>query len=79
MGDFNIKPNKQLGQILSEYKQLVTEPTHIAGSILDHVYVKRSFQYHVSLVIESVFFTDHEAINIKIGQKRSKWMIDYNY
>ena len=69
MGDFNLKPNEQLDQTLSEYKQLVTEPTQIAGSILDHVYVKRSFQYHVSLFIESVFFTDHEAVNVRVGQK----------
>jgi len=64
MGDFNLKRNEQLDHILSEYKQLVTEPTQIAGSILDHVYVKNSFQYLVTLLIESVFFTDHEVINI---------------
>ena len=30
MGDFNLKPNDQLGSLLDEYSQLVTEPTHLA-------------------------------------------------
>lgn len=74
MGDFNLKPNVQLDRILSEYNQLVTEPTHIAGSMLDHAYVKKSFlsKYDVKLFVKSVFFTDHEAIDIRIGQKINK-------
>ena len=74
MGDFNLKPNEQLDQVLSEYKQLVTESTHIGGSILDHIYVKKSFlsKYNVCMFIESVFFTDHEAVSVRIGERISK-------
>ena len=42
VGDFNIDAcrKSRLTHILSEYVQLVEFPTHIAGSTLDHVYVK---------------------------------------
>ena len=74
MGDFNLKPNDQLGSLLDEYSQLVTEPTHLTGSILDHVYVKKSFLslYDVNVFVQSVFFTDHEAVSVRIGEKISK-------
>ena len=67
-GDFNLKPNEQLNYILEAYDQLVSEPTHIGGSIIDHVYVKSSFRwnYDVTVSIKTVFFSDHEAIRISI-------------
>ena len=45
VGDFNIDAcsKSRLPQILSEYVQVVEFPTHIAGSTLDHVYVRKSF------------------------------------
>ena len=74
MGDFNLKPNEQLDQVLSEYKQIVSKPTYIAASILDQIYVNKSFlsKYTVHMFIESVFFTDHEAVSVRIGEKINK-------
>ena len=70
-GDFNLKPNAQLDSILSLFDQLVSEPTHLGGSILDHVYVKASFriQCNVSVSIERIFFSDHESVRININEK----------
>ena len=64
-GDFNMKPTLQLDTVQS-YDQCVLEPTHLGGSILDHVYVKRSVRNHYNIKVSlcHVFFSDHEAINI---------------
>ena len=42
VGDFNLKPNENLRNILNLYYQLIETPTFISGSILDQVYVKKS-------------------------------------
>ena len=46
--------------------QLVEFPTHISGSTLDHVYVKRSFLegYEVEIVVLNTYFSDHDAVRL---------------
>ena len=48
----------RLLQILSEYVQLVEIPTHIAGSTLEYVYVRKTFleDYEVKIVIITHIF-----------------------
>jgi len=71
MGDFNLKPNEQLNNLLGSYELLVNEPTQLSGSILDHVYVKKCIlnNYNIIVRIESVFFTDHELVLINVDNK----------
>ncbi|XP_057292445.1 uncharacterized protein LOC130621150 [Hydractinia symbiolongicarpus] len=71
VGDFNLKPNALLEQTLNGYEQVVSEPTHLGGSILDHVYIKKSLleQFLVYVSVKSLFFTDHEAITISLRNK----------
>ena len=70
LGDFNENPNT-FRLPLEQFEQLVTEPTHIDGSILDHVYVHKSllstFFFHIS--VKAMFFTDHDAIRLKISRR----------
>ena len=40
VGDFNVKPNVELCNVLKQYEQLVVEPTHISGSLLVHIFTK---------------------------------------
>ena len=49
--------------------QKVVEPTHIGGAILDHVYIHLSLMetFIVDVSVKSVFFTDHDAINIVLS------------
>ena len=70
MGDFNTIPNEELYHILGDFKQLVMEPTHLAGAILDHVYVKKGmFLLHdIKLRVNSVFFSDHQMLKIEISK-----------
>ena len=46
--------------------QLVEFPTHISGSMLDHVYVKRSFLegYEVEIAVLNTYFSDHDAVRL---------------
>ena len=79
VGDFNIDAysKSRLSQILSEYVQLVEFPIQIAGSIVDHVYVKKSFWegYEVEIVVLNTYFSDHDAVRVKISKKGIDFMI----
>ena len=67
VGDFNMKPNFHLSA-LEPFEQLVTEATHLNGSILDHVYVRKSLlsSFSICVVVKCLFFTDHDAIKILV-------------
>ena len=79
VGDFNIDAcrKSRLPQILSEYIQLVEFPTHIAGSKLDHVCVKKSFMEgcKVEIFVLNTYFSDHDAVRVKISKKGTDFMI----
>ena len=69
VGDFNINflrdPKEQIiKKILScGFKQIVNYPTHKAGGLIDHVYIKRlSWQPHT--MINFPYYSDHGAISI---------------
>ena len=65
--DFNINAlegNDYMSQYLSNYKMIVTSPTHISDSLLDHVYVLYNFfeNFKVTSYMKSVYFSDHDAV-----------------
>ncbi|XP_066928370.1 uncharacterized protein [Clytia hemisphaerica] len=68
VGDFNIDAldptNQDLNEILSSFKMIVNEPTHLAGGLLDHVYIKTSFisQREVNCFIKDIYFSDHDGV-----------------
>ena len=46
LGDFDInstEQDSQNSQLLSDYMQILSEPTQISGSLLNHVYIKKNF------------------------------------
>ena len=45
------------------FKQLVNEPTHDQGHILDHIYINDQFK---SWNTESVYYSDHDIIQLQI-------------
>ena len=74
LGDFNINAlsneSENFLHFMSEnsYSQIVSEPTHILGSLLDHVHVSSSFQCHVHKVqVNPVYFSDHDAVTIDLS------------
>ena len=70
LGDFNINafetlPNDLL--FLSEkYEMIVQEPTHISGSIIDHVYIRKIFknQFNISCLVKNIYFSDPDAVRL---------------
>ena len=82
-GDFNINAlegNDYMSQHLSNYKMIVTSPTHISGFLLDHVYLLHNFfeNFKVTNYMKSVYFSDHDAVKCII-EKVHEQPIGVNY
>jgi len=75
LGDFNVNAldeNNYFLEYLTEYEQVVTEPTHISGSLIDHIYVHKNnlFQsFDIETMVKNIYFSDHDAIKLKIISK----------
>jgi hypothetical protein len=66
MGDFNINlldMNTEFEQFMEGYKvtQVIKTPTHISGSLLDHIYLSQKCQRYKTAII-SVYYSDHDAV-----------------
>uniref|UniRef100_A0A7M5V9S6 ATP-dependent DNA helicase n=2 Tax=Clytia hemisphaerica TaxID=252671 RepID=A0A7M5V9S6_9CNID len=68
LGDFNIDAldaaNEDLADVLSSYKLIVNEPTHLAGGLLDHVYLKKTYldKKEVQCFVKDIYFSDHDGV-----------------
>ena len=75
-GDFNINAlctdsYSNLRHMLTNYKLLVSQPTHLDGALLDHVYIADSFSAHkTTVVIKTIYFSDHDAVILHIPQQK---------
>ena len=66
LGDFNISvvANKNnLQQVMSQYQLINHEPTHISGSLLNHVYVKICKE---AIQAVSVYFSAHQPVKFEL-------------
>lgn len=66
LGDFNcdLKKSEKILNTLPEFQQLIQEPTHRSGGILDHIYVK-----HLTAVYSGTcfkYYSDHVAIYVAV-------------
>lgn len=59
-----MKPNPELNHALLNFEQMVQEATHISGSILDHLYVRKTLLVEsvVCVGVKSMFLTDYETV-----------------
>ena len=72
LGDFNInyfdeKESHNLKNILENklgYQQIVSNPTFLSGSLLDHVYIKSHKFKSVANTVIGVYYSDHDAVKI---------------
>ena len=71
-GDFNydllkVSQNNFL-DIFTDHSQTVNKPTHISGSLIDHVYIKKALmeEFFTNVIVENIYFSDHDAIRIAI-------------
>ena len=65
-GDFNFDAREENSVInflsMKGFKQLITEPTHDKGRVIDNCYVPITIKDEVQLKIHSPYYTDHDAI-----------------
>ena len=72
-GDTNIDITKDDGKRFLDFMknlgltQLVQNPTHHQGGLLDHVYVTNDIFEKVTIKQTGVFFSDHDLITIKVN------------
>ena len=72
-GDTNIDISKDRGKSFVEFMeklgltQLVTQPTHCRGGLLDHVWVTENLRDKVKVTQTAVYFSDHVILTIKIS------------
>ena len=45
------------------FKQIVSNPTHIGGGLLDHVYIKR-LSFDPKVEVDFPYYTDHGAVSV---------------
>ena len=72
LGDFNInyfneKESHSLKNILEStlgYQQIVSKPTFLSGSLLDHVYVRPNKFKSIDNTVIGVYYSDHDAVKI---------------
>ena len=64
--------SKHLTSNLLQYELMVTEPTNIIGSLIEHVYVSnydlQKLRVEKNEAI-SIYFSDHDAIKFKLSQR----------
>lgn len=72
VGDFNINAldseENFLNQYLREYRMIIDSPTHVSGSLIDHMYIhKELFEYFTfDVLIQPVYFSDHDAVKLSL-------------
>ena len=46
----------------------MNKPTHISGSLIDHVYIEKTLmeEFSANAIVENIYFSDHDAIRIVI-------------
>ena len=73
VGDFNTDAYEEsrLLHLLASYSQFVYSPTHIAGSTLDHVYVKNALQENNDIYVSvlNIYFCNHDAVIVMYHKK----------
>ena len=60
--------NNLLLNNFTEHDQIVNKPTHIFGSLMDYVYIKKALIEEVSAnaTVENIYFSDYDAVRIVI-------------
>ena len=73
IGDFNfcfleksLNPTKKYLEE-SDFSQLIKEPTHIEGNLLDQAHVRDSRRVHkYSAVVHSKYYSDHKGLGVLV-------------
>ena len=82
VGDFNFcfrdEPSNPTKMFLTRknYQQLIHEPTHLEGHILDQAYIRDpSTALQWTSELHSKYYTDHKCLAITIKKVRVNWIL----
>ena len=70
IGDFNINglgTCDNLMNVLCNYKLLTPTATHLSGSLLDYIFIKKQIlneNFNVDIIVHPVHFSDHDAVKL---------------
>ena len=74
VGDFNIDAYQEsrLSHLVAGYSQFVDSPKPVAGSTLDHLYVKNGLQENndIKVSVLNIYFSNHDAVRVQISKKK---------
>ena len=64
---FQVSKNKLL-DVFTDHIEMVNKPTHISGSLIDHVFIKKDLmeEFFTNATVENIYFSDHDAVRILI-------------
>ena len=86
LGDFNfcfLEHSSNLTRTFlyqNNFQQLVKEPTHIEGNLLDHAYVLDSREVNkYTAVVHSKYYTDHRGVGIIIKRLVLNQILNIHY
>ena len=74
IGDFNfcyIDTSNLTKRYLQDknYNQIVKEPTHLEGNLLDHAYIKDTKQVHsYTADVHSKYYSDHKGVAVVVDK-----------
>ena len=70
------KPVATSSSALTNFIQIVKEPTHLSGSLIDHVYIHQDLLGIVNAEVKNfdVYFSDHDAIQISLTDKSDSYI-----
>ena len=56
--------------IFTDHVQMVDKPTHISGSLINHVYMKKAFmeEFLTNVTVENIYFLDYDPVRIAIDK-----------
>ena len=54
--------------IFTDHVEIINKPTHISGSLIDDVYIKKTLmeKFFTNESVENIYFSDHDAVRIVI-------------
>ena len=67
LGDFDIsiiEGNRKISTVFLNYLQILREPTHISGSLIDHIYSQNEFleSFNATSQIVGMNFSNYDAV-----------------
>ena len=67
-GDFSYGLLKKGEKLFKDHVQMLNKPTNIYGSLIDHVYIKKSLieEFLTSATFKTIYFSAHGAVRIII-------------